>query len=96
MLGLVLAGRTATARDGRVLLGALALWALVRAAVTLTWRDPAVVWELNAGTLIALGVGLGFGVAFVVLTARRHGGTRDVASEDTLPAWPDPADRPTV
>ncbi len=97
VLGLVLALRPGARRDGRILFGALALWAIVRAAVTLTWRDPAVVWELNAGTLIALGVALGFAVAFVVFVARGMGdaGVAD-APEDPLPAWPDPADRPGV
>ena len=87
VLGLVLArplrARRATAG---LLLGALALWALVRAAVTLTWRDPAVVWELNAGTLIALGVAIGFAVAFVAVVARGQGdaGAAD-ASDDPPP-----------
>jgi prolipoprotein diacylglyceryltransferase len=96
VVGLVLAARSSTVRDGRVLLGALALWALVRAAVALTWRDPAVVWELNAGTLIAIGVAIGFAVAFAVVVARGLGDTGDAdASDDTLPAWPDAADRPS-
>jgi len=97
VLGLVLAARSSTVRDGRVLLGALALWALARAVVTLTWRDPAVVWELNAGTLIAIGVAIGFAVAFLVVASRGLGDTDDAdASDDTLTSWPDPADRPDV
>ena len=78
-----------------MLLGALALWALVRAVVTLSWRDPAVVWELNAGTLIALGVAIGFAVACVAVVARGRGtaGVAD-ASDDPPPSWPDPEDRP--
>ena len=78
-----------------MLLGALALWALVRAVVTLSWRDPAVVWELNAGTLIALGVAIGFAVACVAAVARGRGtaGVAD-ASDDPPPSWPDPEDRP--
>jgi prolipoprotein diacylglyceryltransferase len=96
ILGVVLVLRSGgTARDGRILLGALALWALVRAAVTLSWRDPAVVSVLNAGTLIALGVAVGFALAFAAVVAR---GRRDARVADTsgdpLPSWPDPADRP--
>lgn len=95
VLGVALALRSETARDGRVLLGALALWALVRAVVTLSWRDPAIVWELNAGTLIALGVAIGFAVACVAVVARGRGtaGVAD-ASDDSPPSWPDPEDRP--
>jgi prolipoprotein diacylglyceryltransferase len=97
VIGLVLAARGGAARDGRILLAALALWALVRAAVSLTWRDPAVVGELNAGTLIALGVAIAFAGAYLVLAARGMGETGgEAAPDDTLPSWPDPADRPTV
>ena len=77
VIGLVLAIRPAIARDGRVLLVALALWALVRAAVTLIWRDPAVVWVLNAGTLIALAVAIAFVGAFAIWTARGLGRAED-------------------
>ncbi len=91
---MVLALRSGTTRDGRILLGALALWALVRAAVTLSWRDPAVLWELNAGTLIALGVAVLFAVAYVALVARarRHPRVAD-APDDAPPSWPDPVGR---
>jgi prolipoprotein diacylglyceryltransferase len=96
-LGLLLAARSGATRDGRVLLGALALWALVRAAVTLTWRDPAVVGALNAGTLIALGVAIGFALAFLVVTVRRRGDADAVdPAGDTIPTWPAPEDRPGV
>jgi len=95
VLGVVLALRSGAARDGRILLLALALWALVRAAVTLSWRDPAVVWELNAGTLIALGVAVVFAVAWVAVVARgrRAAGAAD-APDDPSPSWRDPADGP--
>lgn len=94
VLGVVLALRSGTTRDGRSLLGALALWALVRAAVTLSWRDPAVLWQLNAGTLIALGVAALFVVAYVALVARARGDTRvPDAPDDAPPSWPDPAGR---
>ena len=78
------------------LLGALALWALVRAAVTLSWRDPAIVWELNAGTLIALGVAIGFAVACVAVVARGTGRPASPTRPNRLasPSWPDPEDRP--
>jgi prolipoprotein diacylglyceryltransferase len=88
-LGLVLVARS-SARDGRIMLVALAAWALVRAAVSLTWRDPAVVWVLNAGTLIALGVAVGSMAAVVVRTLRGAGDIDAPEAPEPVPAWPDP------
>jgi prolipoprotein diacylglyceryltransferase len=48
------AGMTAVRPDGRLLLLAIGTWAVVRAAAALTWRDPAVLGPLNAGSVIAL------------------------------------------
>ena len=55
--------------DGRRLLVALAGWAVGRAVVSLTWRDPAVVGGLPAGGLIAVVIGVAslIGVVAVVL-----------------------------
>ena len=50
------------ARDGRSFFIGLAAWALVRAVVSLTWRDPAVALGLNAGGLIAAGIAGAFAV----------------------------------
>ena len=40
-------------RDGRLFFVAIGLWALARALVSTTWRDPVVAGGLNAGGLIA-------------------------------------------
>lgn len=51
-------GLAARRRDGRVFFLGLGAWALVRAAVSVTWRDPAVIGPLNAGSIIALALGV--------------------------------------
>jgi phosphatidylglycerol---prolipoprotein diacylglyceryl transferase len=87
-------------RDGRVLLVGLAAWAVGRALVSLTWRDPAVVGSLNMGTLIAAGIAVGLLIALAAMSARR-GGRVEAAEEEPppagapgLPEWPEPEDRP--
>jgi len=42
--------------DGRLFAVAIALWALVRAAVATTWRDPAVLGPFGAEQLLTLGL----------------------------------------
>ena len=42
-------------RDGRLFFVAIGLWAIARAVVSTTWRDPVVADRLNAGGLIAIG-----------------------------------------
>lgn len=59
-------------RDGRLMFVAIGLWAVGRALVSTTWRDPDVVSGLNAGGLIALGIAIGCVLALVV-AARRPG-----------------------
>jgi phosphatidylglycerol:prolipoprotein diacylglycerol transferase len=69
ILVLLLARLTPLRRaDGRLYAVGLGLWALGRAAVAGTWRDPPVVGSLNAGQLIALGVAGAALVAAVVAT----------------------------
>ncbi len=85
--------------DGRAFFIGLGAWALVRAAASLTWRDPAVVGPLNAGTLIALGLAALCLVAVAVLVARGRNeattGTPAAAPPATpVPQWPDPEERP--
>lgn len=53
--------------DGRVFLGAVGLWALVRLIVAATWRDPVVAGPLRASQLIDAGIVLGCVVALVLL-----------------------------
>ena len=50
-------------RDGRLFFVAIGLWAVVRAVVSTTWRDPVVAGGLNAGGLIAVGIAIGCAVA---------------------------------
>ena len=66
------------ARDGRRLLIAIAGWALVRAVVSTTWRDPVVAGPLPAGGLVALGVAVGG----IVATVRRRPPGGPVARRD--------------
>ena len=54
---------------------------------------PAVVGGLNAGTLIALGVAVGFAAASVIVMVRGTGDDGVVGSpEGSEPSWPDPVD----
>lgn len=83
-------------RDGRLFFVAIGLWAVARAFVSTTWRDPVVAGGLNAGGLIAVGIALGSAIVLVVLTLRRRGalgGTRSAGTPTEL-AWPDPETRP--
>ena len=50
-------------RDGRLYFAAIGLWAVARALVSTTWRDPVVAAGLNAGGLIAVGIAIGCAVA---------------------------------
>jgi len=104
-LGLLLVLGAFASRDGRALLLGLAAWALGRAAVAMTWRDPAVVGPLPMGSVIAIGVAVACVAATVVVTVRRRGATADAttsrSADDTAvttpswpePSWPDPEER---
>ena len=81
------------ALDGRLLLIAIAGWALVRAVVSTTWRDPVVAGPLPVGGLVALGVAIGGIVATVLVPTWRPRRVRDGAST-AAPVWPDPETRP--
>jgi phosphatidylglycerol:prolipoprotein diacylglycerol transferase len=58
--------------DGRAFLIGIGLWALVRAVVGSTWRDPVVVGTLRAGQLIAIGIVILSFVGLVVLLIRER------------------------
>lgn len=81
------------ARDGRRLLVAIAGWALVRSAVSLTWRDGAVLGPLPVGGVLALAIAAGamVGLALLAIWLPRR---RAARSEAGIPAWPDPDARP--
>ena len=110
LLGLALSIGAFRSRDGRVLFVGIALWALGRAAVSSTWRDPVVLGSLRAGTVMALAIAAGCLVVVIVMsaTARRRPGPSindgSVAVDATAasattaatgePAWPVPEERP--
>lgn len=56
-------------RDGRALFVALGAWAMMRAVVSATWRDPALAGGLNGGGLIAIGAVLVATVGFAWIVA---------------------------
>jgi len=82
--GLLLLFGAFGSRDGRVLLLAIAAWAIGRAVVALTWRDPAVVGQLPMGSVIAVGIAIGCLLATAWLTVRRRGSA--AAPTDTTDA----------
>jgi phosphatidylglycerol:prolipoprotein diacylglycerol transferase len=79
-------------RDSRLFLGSLGVVAVVRAGVSLTWRDAPVVGPLNAGTLIALAIAVGCAIAWVVVDRRRATSPGDEARR--VVDWADPEARP--
>jgi phosphatidylglycerol:prolipoprotein diacylglycerol transferase len=93
LLTLALAADAFQARDGRLFLVALGVWAVGRAAVSITWREPAVLGFLNAGALIAIATAVGCAVAYVALARRRPVSPAQAeASRDV--SWADPETRP--
>jgi prolipoprotein diacylglyceryltransferase len=80
-------------RDGRVLFVALGAWAVMRAAVSATWRDPAVALGLTAAAWIAIGVVVvsSLGFIWVVSLGPRM---RERAERAAEPHWADPEVRP--
>lgn len=75
LLIVLLLGRLTPLRraDGRLYAVGLGLWALGRAVVAGTWRDPLVLGSLNAAQLIALGVAVvALGAAAVATIASRR------------------------
>jgi phosphatidylglycerol:prolipoprotein diacylglycerol transferase len=93
MLTLALATDAIEGRDSRLFFAGLGAWAVARAAIALTWRDPAVLAGLNAGSLIAIAVALGCALAWLIVVRRRprsqaaSAGPRDIQ-------WADPETRP--
>ena len=80
-------------RDGSRLLVGIAGWAVVRAIVSTTWRDPAVAGSLSAGGLIAVVIAAAciLGVVGVSAWWPRRARAREAAAQ---PVWPDPETRP--
>ncbi len=92
VLTLARASGAFSARDGRLFLVAIGGWALVRAVVTMTWRDPAVV-ALGVAGLLALAIALGAALLYVIST--RWGPAASGAADGTREVtWADPEARP--
>ena len=86
-------------RDGRLFFVAIGAWAIARAIVSTSWRDPVVAVGLGAGGLIAVAIAVGSALALVVLTIRRRSVASDAADGRSTGAagdvvWPDPETRP--
>jgi len=57
-------------RDGKVFFLGIGLWAVARAVISTTWREPTVTGALNAGGLLAIGIASACVLALVILFAR--------------------------
>jgi prolipoprotein diacylglyceryltransferase len=70
-------------RDGMVFYLGIGLWAVARAVVSTTWRDPAEIGPLPAGGVLAMGIASVCIVALVALLIRAR-----IAPPDTDPDAP--------
>jgi prolipoprotein diacylglyceryltransferase len=84
-------GDRSGASDGRLLLVAVGAWAAVRAAVSVTWRDPALLGQLPAAGVLAAGVVIAVAVGLLVMSAWSRRPARTVRVDE--PSWPDPETR---
>ncbi len=80
--------------DGRLLLIAIAGWAFLRAAISTTWRDPAVIGALGMAGVLSVVVGVGALIVLVVVVVRARGAPPARDAVAATPAWPDPNERP--
>ncbi len=105
LLLLLTAGAFSRRGGGAFLLG-IALWALARAGVAATWRDPVTVGPLRMDQVLSLAIAAG---ALVLLAAiavmrliRGRGGEPAPApaapsgARQAGPEWPDPGTRPRI
>ena len=103
LLMLLTVGRFERRAGGAFLLG-IAMWAVARAIVATTWRDPAVVGSLNMGQVLALAVAGGMLVLLVVhsIVLRRRplepldATSPDEAEDPSSPHWAEPTERPLI
>jgi prolipoprotein diacylglyceryltransferase len=70
-IGLVASGAFGR-RDGRLFLALLAAWAVARAIVAATWRDPTVLGPLRADQLVSIGIAAGCVVLLLAARAERR------------------------
>ena len=80
ILAVVLMAGAFRDRDGQLFFLGIGLWALARAAVSTTWRDPIVVAGLDAGGLVAIGIAVGCLAGFAALSLRRRAPAPDGVS----------------
>ena len=91
-------------RTGTAFLVGIALWAVARAGVASTWKDPLVLGPLRMEQVVCLGIAIGALVLLAVESARRRwgggagsGGSAGARpSPEGEPAWPDPSSRPRI
>ena len=91
-------------RDGAVFFLGIALWAIARAVVSTTWRDPVVAGGLPAGGLVAIGIASVSVIALIALLVRNRLTHQDADPDEVevevvplpmprsrrgAPAWPD-------
>ena len=98
VLALALMSGAFRRRDGRLFFIAIGAWALARALISTTWRDPVVAGGLGAGGLIAVAIAIGSALALVILTFRGRRVAMDTSDGRSTGAsevvWPDPETRP--
>ena len=90
-LALVLIAGGFARRDGRLFFVGVGLWAIARAAVSTTWRDPTVVAGLNMGGVLAIGIGAACVIGIIWLTVRQPTPEDDPRADVN---WPEPEARP--
>ena len=83
-------------RDGTVFFLAIGSWAVARAIVSTTWRDPLVTDRLNAGGLIAVGIGSICVLALIVLFVRARRVPEDPEADGSLGVAQDATDGPVT
>ena len=92
---LALAAGSFAARDARPFFVGIGGWALVRAAASLSWRDPVVVGGLSVAGLLALSLAAVCLVAVVILARRRPRAVAVPIREGAGDVqWADPETRP--
>jgi prolipoprotein diacylglyceryltransferase len=104
VMAVLLAKGAFARRTGAAFLLGIALWAVARAAVASTWRDPAVLGPLRMEQVVCLGIAI-VALAFLVVGSvrrwRDEGAAADGGSGERPPgngeaSWPDPLSRPRI
>ena len=112
VMALLLARGAFARRTGTAFLLGIALWAVARAAVAFTWRDPAVLGPFGMEQVVCLVIAAGALVLLVVAAGadaarRRRGGAAAEGTDgagragERTPSggeasWPDPSSRPRI